>query len=151
MSRVDLVGFKLTQIPDLIATYETDLAEADEHLQFRTKTLNTSLREQGTWPAYYGQRLAELKKLLKYMDAQVSAVRGRLARGYVENYSRALGERVMNTYIDSEPEYLNMYQLYLEVQEIHDKYTIVYDNFTTRSFALRDMTLARVNDVQDIL
>lgn len=149
MSKIAELGAENANLPNLVIQYEADLEAAPANLKISGKTLEIALREQGTWPVYYSQRRSELKTLMKHLDAKVSAVRGTIARRYVENYSRSLGERVMNTYIDAEPEYLAIYQLYLEIAELHDKYSDVCEAFTIRGFALRDLTTARVHSIQD--
>lgn len=149
MSRIAELGPKNINLPKLIAQYEDDFDKVADNLRITGKLLGECLREQGTWPIYYSQRRAELKTLLKHMDGEVSAVRGGLAKRYVENYSRALGERVMNSYIDSEAEYLSMNSLYLEILELYEKYDAAVDAFEKRGFALRDLTLARVHSIQD--
>lgn len=151
MSRIPDLGRTNENLPALVAQYEDDLSHAEANLQIRGKMLDEALKEQGSWPIYYAQRRAELKTLLKYLDTQVSAVRGRLARRYVENYSRQLGERVMNSYIDAEQEYLQMNELYLEIEELYNKYDAVCDAFEKRGFALRDLTTARVHNIQNAL
>lgn len=147
MSKISELGKNYEQLPALIVQYEADLAEASINLKISGKTLDKSLQEQGTWPGYYSERRAELKTLMKYLDARVSAVRGKLTKGYFENYNPKPSERMIDKYIDAEPEYLSTYQLYLEVAELFDKYDAVCEAFTVRGFALRDLTTARVNNI----
>lgn len=149
MSKITELGPENANLPTLVVQYEVDLEAAEANLKISGKTLDVALREQATWPIYYSQRRAELKSLMKYLDTKVSAVRGTIARRYVENYSRTLGERVMNSYIDAEPEYIKAYQLYLEIAELYEKYDSVCEAYTIRGFALRDLTTARVNSIQD--
>lgn len=149
MSKISDMGVDFSELPTLVETYETDLMEAAANVKITGKLLDLALREQGSWPLYYSQRRAELKTLVKYLDAKVSAVRGSLAKRYVENYNPKIGERVMNSYIDSEPEYLKMYRLYLEISDLYERYNEVCEAFTIRGFALRDITLARSNQIEN--
>lgn len=149
MSKIADLGPANSKLPNVIATYEDGLAEVQDNLRLTGKLHDKALQEQATWPIYYSERRAELKTLMKYLDAQVYAVRGRLTRKYNENYSKQLGERMMNSYIDAEEEYLRMHELYLEVAELHDKYDAVVDAFDKRGFALRDLTSARIAQIQN--
>lgn len=151
MSRLGDLGINFANIPSLIDEYEQAFTTVAENLRLGGKALDHALNEQSTWPIYYAQRRAELKTILKFLDAQVSSTRGTLARRYVENYSRSLGERVMNSYIDSEPEFLRMNELYLEVAELYDKYDSAVDAFDKRGFALRDLTAARIATIQNAI
>ena len=80
----------LKDIPDIVATYEEDLAEYTTNLTITGKTLEKALKEQPVWSAYYGERLCELNIVVKYLETQVKATRGRLNIKYTEGYSRTL-------------------------------------------------------------
>ncbi len=149
MSKIASLGKNNENLPELIVQYETELKEAEANLKITGKILDLALREQGAWPVYYGQRRAELKTLMKYLDARVSAVRGRLTRNYFENCNPKQSERMIDKYVDYEQEYLSMYHLYLEVAELYEKYDAVCEAFTIRGFALRDLTTARVEQIQN--
>jgi hypothetical protein len=148
MSKIQELGPQAINLPNLVVQYEADLDQAAANLKISGKTLDAALREQGTWPGYYSQRRAELKAVMKHLDARANATRGTIARKY-ENYSIKLGERLLNTYIDSDPEFLRANDLYLEIAELYDKYDAVCEAFTVRGYALRDLTTARSNSIQD--
>lgn len=149
MSKIGLIGPKNAGLPVLIAEYEDAFQDVEQHLKLTGKSLDSALKEQGSWVIFYAQRRAELKTILKYMDDQVAAVRGSLAKRYVENYSRALGERVMNSFIDGEQEYLRIRELYLEVEDLYNRYDAAVDAFEKRGYALRDLTNARIHQLQN--
>lgn len=136
------------KLPDLIASYEQDIIEAPPRLSIRGKIAAEAYKEQTAWPIYYGTRKAEVAKLLKYIEAQVGACRSRLYRKYTEQYSRDLGERARERYIDNEPEFLAYHELYLEVEELFDKLTAACEAFDRRGFYLRDWTSLAVASLQ---
>lgn len=148
MSRISEIGSKFQGLPRLMDQYDSAIQKVSDQLTITGKTLEVALKEQGTWIIYYAERRAELKAILGFMDDQVSAVRGRLARSYVEQYSRSIGERVMNSYIDAEPEYMTTRQLYLEVEEMYSRYDAAVSCFEKRGYALRDLTNARIHEIQ---
>lgn len=147
MSRIGDLGPDLINLPNVIAEYEDALQQARTILPIENKMLEFAHKEQCAWIGYFDERRAEIKTLVKYLAANVAKVRGQLVRRYTERSARALGERVMNSYIDSEPEYLAAHELLLEVEELYEKYTAVVEAFNKRGFALRDITSARVADV----
>lgn len=149
MSRLADLGHQYNNLPNLIAEYEDAFADVAEHLRLAGKMLEVAQKEQGAWPIYYATRRAELKTILDYLDDRVSAKRGELAKRYVENYSRQVGERVMNSFIDSEPEYLKIRELYLEVEDLYRRYDAAVDAFDKRGYAIRDITNARINQLQN--
>lgn len=147
MSKIGELGLDFVNLPTILGQYEDMLAEALPIITIKDKTLEYAQREQCAYYVYYDERRAELKTLVKYLTAHVAKVRGGLVRQYNEHGNRALGERMINSYVDNETTYLKAYELLLEVEELYDKYVAVVDAFNKRGFALRDVTLARVHDL----
>lgn len=149
MSKIDLLKKDFSILPDILAEYDEALEQARELLPIAGKTLNTAQKEQCGGYAFFDERRAELKTLVKFMSAQVDKVRGELTRKYMGS-SRDMGERLIAKYIDSEQAYLSMHELLLEVEEIYEKYTAVVDAFTKRGYALKDLTAARIAEIHNI-
>lgn len=149
MSRIPDLGKNFDKLPDVLSQYDEDIASAQERLAVRGKTIEEALKEQTAWPVFYDQKRRELNTLVKYMDGRCNAIRGKLYRGYTENYSRELSDRVKDKYIDNEQEYLSMYEIYLEIYELAEKYEAIVDAFKVRGFALRDVVVARTNAFYD--
>lgn len=150
MTRIADLGKQNANLPDMIMAYVDELDLAGDRLKIKGKSLEVAQQEQCAWPIFYEVRKAELKILVKHFNAEVSRVRGNLSRRFNENYSRQLGERMINSYIDAEDEYLKMNQLLLEVDELYEQYGAVCDAFTKRGFALRDLTTAKVNQLHTL-
>lgn len=148
MSQIDKLGVSFANLPNLIAEYEAALEEAKRILPVKGKTLDAALKEQ-TAVVFFDERRAEVKSLVKFMEIQVAKVRGGLVRRLNESHAKALGERMINSYIDNEDSYVQMHELLLEVEELYEKYTAVVEAFNKRGFALRDITQARIADVHD--
>lgn len=136
-------------LPDVLAAFQVDITEAEARLSMKGKSGTEAIQEQPGWVAYYGMRKAELSKVLKYIDSQVEACRSRLFKKYLENYSRALSERAIHTYVDSEAEYLGYLEVYLEVEEIRDSISEIHSAFVSRGFSLRDWTALKVVSMQN--
>lgn len=137
MSRIPDLGVKYANLPNIIAAYQDELLLARDRLQIKGKSYATAQHEQCSWPIFYDQKKVELKTLVKFFEARVAATRGKLVKQYNEQSNRVLGERMMQSYIDNEPDYLMIYELYLEVNELHEQFQAVCDSFTKRGFALR--------------
>ncbi len=136
----------------IVNNYESDLLNYEDNLTMIGKTIEYCLKEQPRWTAYYAERKVEIKSVVAWLESQTKKVRSRLYVEYHENYSIALGERVIEKYIDREDEYLNYNSYLLEFQEILGKYEMLLDAFNKRGFALRDIVQSRINSIQhDIL
>ena len=144
MSRIADLGKDFKQLPHIIAEYDDHLLEAQSRLSIKGKIIEEALKEQAAWPVFYDEKRRELRTLVKYLDSRVNAVRGRLYRAYTEQYSRELSDRVKDKYIDNEDEYTKIYEVYLEIDELAEKYDAVVEAFKVRGFALRDITQLRI-------
>jgi len=149
LSRLDDIGLNFENIPSILEEYEHALKDVEEHLNLKGKKLEHANRENPAYHVYYDQRRIELHTIVKYMELRVSKTRGKLFRSFTEAYQRDLSDRAKDKYIDSEEAYLTIYEIYLEVKELYDKYQAVCDAFTTRGYALNNITKIRVASMED--
>lgn len=147
MSRIADLGKNFENLPGLLLEYDEHLAEASARIAIKGKIIEEALKEQAAWPVFYDEKRRELKTLVKFLDSKVNATRGRLTRIYTENYSRELSDRLKDKYIDNEDDFLKMNEIFLEVEELAEKYEAIVDAFKVRGFALRDIVTLRVNSL----
>lgn len=151
MSRIPDLGEKLKHLPSVLLEYEQAMDGIEKIISIKGKTLEQANKENPSWHLYYDQKRVELNTIVKYLDGQLSRVRGKLFRSYTEVHQRELSDRAKEKYIDNEDAYLDMYELYLETKEVYDKYQAICDSFQTRGYALNNISRARVADVHDSL
>jgi hypothetical protein len=149
-SNIGDISIDLNKLPELLERYENELIDAEEHLKIKGKNLEQANIEQAAWQSYYDQRRIELHTLVKYFDARVQKTRGRLYKNYTEVHSHVLSDRMKDKYVDNEDAFLTMYEMYLEVKELDDKYTAIVDAFRSRGFALRNIVQLRVAALEDV-
>lgn len=149
MSLIHDVGKKLEHLPGVIDTYSGYLEDFESNLKIEGKNLERANVEQASWGSYYDQRRIELRTLVKFMESELERIRGKLWTFYTEKYSRDLGTRDKDQYINNDQEYLSYLELFLEVKELHDKFEAVVDAFKSRGFALRNITDLRVHSLAD--
>ena len=150
MSRIPELGLKLEQLPKILGEYEALLADVEGHVNIKGKTLEIANRENAAWQLYYDQRRIELRTLVKYFEMKVKKVRGKLFKSYTEGASsnREYSDRVKDKYIDNEEAYQTMFEVFLEVEELYEKYVGAVSAFQTRGYALNNITKARVASVE---
>lgn len=139
----------LDNLPDVLADYEDAIDEAEQHLSIKGKTAVEAAREQCAWPIYYSTRKAEVGKLLKYAEMMAGAAKSRHYRRYTENYSRDLGDRGRDKYIEGEEDVITYRLICLEIEEVYNKLSAVCDAFDRRGFALRDWTQLTIASLTD--
>lgn len=136
------------KLPDLLAAYDLDINKSVGKLSMVGKTAGQALRDQPNDSAYYAMRKAEVNKLVKFMELQIDACRSRLFRKYTDVPSKELSDRTKDKYIDNEQEYLELYEILLEIKEVHEKFDAICTAFDRRGFALRDWTSLRVHEME---
>lgn len=149
MSRIEDLGIKLEKLPDVLAEYDAELEKAEERIDIKGKNLEKANREQPAWLHYYDQRRIELKTLNNYFEMKVKKVRGKLYRSYTEKSMIELTDRAKDKYIDNEVAYLDMYEVYLEINEMYEKYCAVVTAFQQRGYSLNNITKVRVASLED--
>lgn len=135
----------------IIIKYNDELAEAEKNLKIEGKTLQQANMEQATWQFYYDERKNDLYTLTKYLEQEVDRVKGKLWRKYTEVHSRELTYKDKEQYINSDKEFLDQRQLYLQVEELYKKYVAVVDAFSARGYALRNITNLRVAALENLV
>lgn len=150
MSRLVDIGKNLEKLPDVINEYEQYLVGVEDIIKIQGKTIERANLENPAWQLNYDQKRIELHTILKYIEGQVSRIRGKLFRSYTESHQRELSDRAKDKYIDNEEAYLDMYEIYLEIKEIYDKYQAVCDAFQTRGYALNNIVKIRVVSLEDV-
>lgn len=151
MSRIPDLGDKFAKLPKVMAEYDAALDDIEDKIRIKGKHLEGANMENPTWQSYYDQKRIELKTLTDFFTMEVARVRGKLFRSYKEGHQRDLNEREINQYINNEDAYLTMYGMYLEVKEMLDKYKAVVDAYTTRGYALNNITKIRVASLEDAI
>lgn len=150
MSRIPDLGAKLQHLPKILDGYEKALKDVVDHINIEGKTIEVANRENAHWQNYYDERRIELRTLVKYFEARVKKVRGKLFKSYTSGpkSNQQYSDRVKDKYIDNEDAYLTMYEVYLEVEEMYEKYEGAVKAFQTRGYALNNITKARVAQVE---
>ena len=151
MSRISDLGDNFRNLDSVLSSYDKALDEADEILSLKGKTLEQANKENPAWQVYYDQKRVELKTLVDYLELQVQRVRSRLFKNLTQASQHDLSDRAKDKYIDGEKTYLDAYEIYLEVKDMYDKYQAVVNGFTSRGYALNNITKIRVAALEDVV
>ncbi len=155
MSRIGDIGTassKYDKLPALLLEYDEHLDLVEERIEIKGKGLEQANIENASWQVFYDQKRVELRTVLHFMTMEVERVRGKLYKNLKEGASnRELGEREIHQYINNEDAYLRMKQMQLEVEELYEKYKTVVAAFTTRGYALNNVTKLRIAQMEGMV
>jgi len=148
MSLVPQLGKDYVKLPDILDQFTNDLMPAKEQYSNEGKLLENCLSKNSAQMHYYDERRIRLHSLVKFFRMEVDRVRGVWYTKYNENYSRTLSIQMINKYIDAEPEYLNVYKILIEVEEVYEDYISVVDTFKQRHYELTNMSKLRIANLE---
>lgn len=151
MSILNQINENLSAVPGILNQYEELLSDVEKHLSIKNKLLIDANKENASWFFFYDQKRIELHTLLNSFESKVKYEYGRLFKLYTEQYAHDLSDRAKDKYIDNTPSYLKIYEIYLEVKELHDKFNSVVESFKSRGYALNNVTKLVVAEAQDYI
>ena len=151
MSVIVDLGKDKVNLVKIILKYTDDLSAVEKEIAIEGKTLEKANMEQASLQFFYDERRSELYTLLKYLEREVDKVRGMLWRKYSENFSIVLSPKDKDQYINNDKNYLDEHEMYLEVEELYKKYCAVVEAFTSRGYALRNITNLRVASLENVV
>ncbi len=142
------LGVGYIKLPDILDQFAKDLIPAKNQLDNDGKLLETCLSKNSAFMHYYDERRIQLHSLVKFFRLEVDRVRGEKYKQYNENYSRSITIQMMNKYIDAEEDYLNVYKILIEVEEVYENYVSAVDGFKQRHYELTNMTKLRIANLE---
>lgn len=143
------INERFKNLPAILADFNDALKDAEQEIQIKGKSLEGANRENPSLYVYYDQKRVELKTLVDFMENQVARARGRLFRSFTENFKRELSDRAKDKYIDGEQGYLDIFEIYLEVKEVYDRYASIVEAIKFRGYSLNNITKARVANMEN--
>lgn len=140
----------LRNLADILSRYDKRLQGWKENVKIEGKTLEVANVEQASWLAYYDEIKVELKTLCDFMDMKVKEIRGRVMDLILKNSSEVYNEKTRERLIDFDPDYIKMYQIYLEVKELYSLADSIVNQYIQRGYTLMNAVRIRTADIQDI-
>jgi hypothetical protein len=136
-----------------IEEFEKDLEEdvLRDRITISGKTLSKALTEQTGWTLYYNIRKSKLKTLIQKVDSELERIYAVYFSYYHESNARAATPTAIAHFIKNESAYNSVVNLKLEVEGMQHLYSAVCETLTSRGFQLRDLTSARVHEVQNYI
>lgn len=141
---------KYNNLSDVLNQYRSAMDGIESVFEVKGKTVEKANAENATLQLYYDQKKVELYALMKRMESDINRIRGEKYKTYKERYSRDLTDREINRYIDTETDFLTVNEIFIEVQELYQKFNSIVESFTARGYALNNITKARIAEVHDI-
>jgi hypothetical protein len=138
----------LGNIPDFIAHYETELAEAKLECRIGGY-VETNLKELPGLTEHRFNQLQEIEAVLNYLNVQLRKIRRKHFQKYLENYARALTARDAEKYVDGEQEVIDFETIINEVALLRNRFLGVMKGLESKNFMLGHITRLRTAGMED--
>lgn len=142
---------KIAPIGKKVLEGSTKLEGWEDNLVIDGKNLELCCVEHSSWLAYYDEIAVELKYTLDFVDMVEKQVRGEIFKFVKETYHKEYTDTSIQRVIDANPDYLEVHELYLMVQEQYDKARSVVKAFEQRSYALNNIVKIREKELEHVV
>ena len=139
----------LGTIPDFIAHYEQELADARRDCQVVGLVEKNITALPGITEHRFNQ-LQEIEAVLNYLNIQLRKIRRKHFQKYLEGYARALTSRDAEKYVDGEDEVIDFETLINEVALLRNNYLGIMKAMESKNFMLGHIVRLRAAGMEDI-
>lgn len=145
---LDAIRENFDNITIVITEYNSmlDIVKADITVQ--GKALDKANIEQASLQYLYHEAYVEMKGILEYVGDIVDSTKGRLWKTLTEGVNLALQQKDKEHYINCDPEYLAVRELFIEIKELTEKYAAVVEAFKSRGYVLNNLTRIALKELE---
>jgi hypothetical protein len=139
----------LGAIPDFIAYYENELAEAKKECRIGGY-VEINIKELPGITEHRFNQLQEVEAILNYLNIQLRRIRRRHFQKYLENYARALTARDAEKYVDGEDEVIDFETIINEVALLRNRWLGIMKGLDTKQWQMGHIVRLRTAGMEDI-
>jgi hypothetical protein len=139
----------LSNIPDFIAYYETELEDAKRDVRIGGLVEKNITALPGITEHRFNQ-LQEIEAVLNHLNIQLRKIRRKHFQKYLEGYARALTSRDAEKYVDGEDEVIDFETIINEVALLRNRYLGILKAMESKNFMLGHIVRLRAAGMEDI-
>jgi hypothetical protein len=139
----------LTDIPDFIAHYENELADAKRDVRIGGY-VETNIKELPGITEHRFNQLQEIEAVLNFLNIQLRKIRRRHFQKYLEGYARALTSRDAEKYVDGEDEVIDFETIINEVALLRNKWLGIMKGLESKQWMSGHIVRLRTAGMEDV-
>jgi hypothetical protein len=136
-------------IPDFIAHYENELADAKRDCRIGGLVEKNITALPGITEQRFNQ-LQEIEAVLNYLNIQLRKIRRRHFQKYLEGYARALTSRDAEKYVDGEDEVIDYETIINEVAFLRNRWLGIMKGLDSKQWMAGHVVRLRAAGMEDI-
>jgi hypothetical protein len=137
-----------SHVADALEYFDAELDKASAELNPHGRIEEIARSLPGIVEFRFGQ-LQEIEAIMNYLERKEDKVKGDIKRNYLENYNRAISERLADQYASIEKEVLNIRQIREEVSLVRNKFLAISKGLEYLHFQITNIVKLRVAGIED--
>lgn len=138
------------QIPKKLLEIEKKIENWRDDVSLDGKNLQSAVVEQPSLLAYYDQIAVDAGYYVDLMEMIVKKTRAERIRFIRDNFARDYTDSAIQKAVDGDPQYVKVYEIYIEVKEVYDKCKSLVEAFKQRSYSLNNLVKIHENELENI-
>jgi hypothetical protein len=148
MSWYSKVSKDISNIPDAVAYYETELQAARADARISGNIEKASAAMPGIVEQRFSQ-LQEIEAILEYLNIELRRLKSQLFRKYLETYQRALSSRDCEKFVDGEADVVDYEKIINEFALLRNKWLGITKSLDIKQWQLSNIIKLRVAGMED--
>jgi hypothetical protein len=148
MNWYDQVSKDISNIPDAVAHYESELLEAKKDARIAGNIERASASMPGIVETRFNQ-LQEIEAILEYLNIELRRLRSQYFRKYLENYQRSLSSRDCEKFVDGEADVVDFEKIINDFALLRNKWLGIIKALDQKQWHLSNIIKLRVAGMED--
>ena len=148
MSWYSKVSKDISNIPDAVAYYETELQAARGDARISGNIEKASASMPGIVEQRFSQ-LQEIEAILEYLNIELRRLKSQMFRKYLETYQRALSSRDCEKFVEGEADVVDYEKIINEFALLRNKWLGITKGLDIKQWQLSNIIKLRVAGMED--
>jgi hypothetical protein len=148
MSWYSKVSKDISNIPDAVAYYETELQAARGDARISGNIEKASASMPGIVEQRFSQ-LQEIEAILEYLNIELRRLKSQMFRKYLETYQRALSSRDCEKFVEGEADVVDYEKIINEFALLRNKWLGITKALDIKQWQLSNIIKLRVAGMED--
>lgn len=148
MNWYDRVSKDISEIPDAVAYYESELLEAKKDARIAGNIERASAAMPGIVENRFNQ-LQEIEAILEYLNIELRRLRSQHFRKYLENYQRSLSSRDCEKFVEGEADVVDFEKIINDFALLRNKWLGIIKGLDIKQWQLSNIVKLRTAGLED--
>lgn len=148
MNWYDRVSKDISNIPEAVAFYESELQEAKLDARIAGNIEKASAAMPGIVENRFNQ-LQEIEAILEYLNIELRRLRSQHFRKYLENYQRSLSSRDCEKFVEGEADVVDFEKIINDFALLRNKWLGIVKALDQKQWHLSNIVKLRVAGLED--